>query len=85
MSDKPSRARDKKLPPVHDFPYDPTPMVRDFPPEPQSCLDAVNQYGTYEIQPTQDAESFFPAIAQGLPKGAQVCIGRNELEKMSES
>ena len=29
----------------------------------------VNQYGTYEIQRTADTGNFFPAIAQGLPKG----------------
>lgn len=83
MSKKPDIA-DRKLPPVHDFPYDPTPMVRDFPPEPESCLDAVNQYGTYEIQPTAASENFFPAIAQGLPKGASFSIGATELKNDPE-
>ena len=33
-----------------------------------SCFDMVNQYGTYEIQRTQDTENMFPVIMQGLPK-----------------
>lgn len=85
MSERPTTARDKKLPPVHDFPYDPSPMVRDFPSEPQSCLNLINQYGTYEIQRTADTEHFFPAIAQGLPKGTKIDVGQAELKKMSET
>lgn len=30
--------------------------------------DAVNKFGTYNIQPTADTKNLFPAIAQGLPR-----------------
>jgi len=32
-------------------------------------LELINQYGTYNIQPTADTENVFPAIAQGLAEG----------------
>lgn len=48
--------------------YDPTPMNHAFSGEPESCLDLVNQYGTYNIQKTADTENEYPAIAQGMPK-----------------
>ena len=32
----------------------------------KSSFDLVNQYGTYEIQPTADTENQYPAIAQGF-------------------
>ena len=54
------------------FSYDPAPMTRAFPGQPEDCLDLVNQYGTYNIQRTADTENFFPAIAQGLPKDAHI-------------
>lgn len=34
----------------------------------KDAFDMVNEYGTYEIQPTADTQNTFPAIAQGLPK-----------------
>ena len=39
-----------------------------FPGNADSCFDLVNQYGTYEIQRTQDTENLFPLIMQGLPE-----------------
>ncbi len=54
------------------FPYDPTPMTNHFPGNAESCFDMVNQYGTYNIQPTADTENFFPAVAQGLAADADV-------------
>lgn len=50
------------------FPYDATPEVHRFPGNADSCFDMVNQYGTYEIQRTQDTENLFPLIMQGLPE-----------------
>ena len=50
------------------FPYDATPDVHRFTGNAGSCFDMVNQYGTYEIQRTQDTENIFPMIAQGLPQ-----------------
>ena len=34
---------------------------------PETVIDQVNNYGTYNIQPTADSENPFPAVAQGLP------------------
>lgn len=34
----------------------------------KDAFDMINEYGTYEIQPTANTENTFPAIAQGLPK-----------------
>ena len=50
------------------FPYDATPDVHRFTGNAGSCFDMVNQYGTYEIQRTNDTENMFPMIAQGLPE-----------------
>ena len=50
------------------FPHDATPDVHPFPGNTDSCFDQVNQYGTYEIQRTQDTENIFPLIMQGLPR-----------------
>ena len=34
--------------------------------ETKNVFDLVNEYGTYEIQPTCDTENQYPAIAQGF-------------------
>ena len=34
--------------------------------ESKTVFDLVNEYGTYEIQPTADTENQYPAIAQGF-------------------
>ena len=44
------------------FPYDAAPDVHQFRGVPQNCFDLVNQYGTYNIQPTTDTENLFPLI-----------------------
>lgn len=36
----------------------------------------INQYGTYEIQPTADTDNPFPKIAQGLPKKRNRKVGK---------
>lgn len=33
---------------------------------PDTAFDMVDFYGTYEIQPTQDTDNTYPAIAQGF-------------------
>lgn len=48
--------------------HDPAPQLHSFPGVPRSCFDLVNQYGTYNIQPTADTENTFPLIAPGLPR-----------------
>lgn len=35
--------------------------------QPETAIELINKYGTYEIQPTNDSENDFPKIAQGLP------------------
>ncbi len=65
------------------FPYDATPDVHRFSGQPDSCFDLVNQFGTYEIQRTQDTENVFPLIAQGLPKKLQdIHLDKDDLEKI---
>jgi len=34
--------------------------------ESKNVFDLINEYGTYEIQPTCDTENQYPAIAQGF-------------------
>ena len=34
--------------------------------ESKTAFDLVNEYGTYEIQPTADTENQYPTIAQGF-------------------
>ena len=36
--------------------------------EDKTAFELVNQYGTYEIQPTANTENQYPAIAQGFNK-----------------
>lgn len=36
---------------------------------PEDSIQMVNNYGTYEIQPTADTENQYPAISQGFNKG----------------
>lgn len=50
------------------FPYDETPDIHNFRGVPESCFDVVNQYGTYNIQPTTNTENLFPLIGPGLPR-----------------
>ena len=48
-------------------PYDTTPMMNPFFGQPEDTFDLINKYGTYNIQPTNEQENPFPAIAQALP------------------
>ena len=50
------------------FPYDAAPDVHQFRGVPQDCFDLVNQYGTYNIQPTTDTENLFPLIGPEMPE-----------------
>lgn len=45
-----------------------TPSAQSFPAKPKTVFDAVNMYGTYNIQKTSDTDNEFPKISQGLPK-----------------
>ena len=63
-------------------PYDATPDLHSFRGIPESSFDIVNQYGTYNIQPTADTENLFPLIAPGLPRRwREMRLGKNDLER----
>ena len=63
------------------FPCDAAPDVHQFRGVPQNCFDLVNQYGTYNIQPTSDTENTFPLIAPGLPKAYRnMKLDKHDLE-----
>ena len=47
--------------------YDPTPMNHPFFGQPEDVHALINQYGTYNIQPTNEQENAFPMIMQALP------------------
>lgn len=34
--------------------------------QPDDVFELINKYGTYNIQPTNDSQNEYPAIAQGL-------------------
>lgn len=64
------------------LPRDSTPDVHQFRGIPESCFDLVNQYGTYEIQPTTNTENVFPLIGQGLPEQwKELKIDKYDLER----
>ena len=45
-----------------------TPSAEAFFGQPDDLYALVNQYGTYNIQPTNEQENAFPMIAQALPR-----------------
>jgi len=64
------------------MPFDAAPQVDAFPGDPESCFDLVNQYGTYNIQPTADGDHTFPLIAPGLPrKWKRMWLDKYDLER----
>ena len=66
------------------FPHDATPDIHHFSGSPESCFDLVNQYGTYNIQPTADTENVFPLIAPGLPHAwKEMRLGKDDLKQES--
>lgn len=53
---------------IHEsYPDCPDPRVHQIPGDPGSAWEMVNKYGTYNIQPTSDADHQYPSIHQGLP------------------
>ena len=49
------------------YPDCPDPRIHQIPGDPASAWEMVNKYGTYNIQPTSDADHQYPSIHQGLP------------------
>ena len=65
------------------FPYDAAPDVHQFRGVPQNCFDLVNQYGTYNIQPTADTDNLFALIAPGLPRRwREMKLEKGDLEQL---
>lgn len=63
-------------------PFDATPKLTPRFGVPKDCSDIVNKYGTYNIQPTADAENTFPLIAPGLPtQYHNMKLTKNDLEE----
>ena len=50
--------------------YDKTPSSTPVMGQPKDADELINKYGTFNIQPTAESETDFPAIAQGYPKNA---------------
>ncbi|MBO4854366.1 MAG: hypothetical protein J5482_04425 [Oscillospiraceae bacterium] len=50
------------------LPHDATPDVHAFFGDPDNCFDVINKFGTYNIQPTAEADNLFPLIGHGLPR-----------------
>ena len=50
---------------------------------PESTFDLVNQYGTYNIQPTSHTENLFPLIGPELPERWRTMrLGKDDLEDL---
>lgn len=45
---------------------------------PENVWEAVNKFGTYEIQPTADTDNEFPTIAHGNPRGKKQKSNKNK-------
>ena len=66
-------------------PHDETPMMNPFFGQPESTFDLINKYGTYNIQPTNEQENAFPAIAQALPtQWRDKEVTKEELERLAQ-
>lgn len=64
------------------LPYDAAPSAHARFGQSGGVGELLNRYGTYNIQPTNEQENPFPAIAQALPtqyRGTEVT--KEELEK----
>lgn len=48
--------------------YDPTPSVTTVYGDPETCMELLNKYGTYNIQSTAESDNLYPLIAHGLPR-----------------
>ncbi|MBQ9393783.1 MAG: hypothetical protein IJU18_07345 [Oscillospiraceae bacterium] len=67
-------------------PHDDAPDVHAFFGSPDSTFDVINQFGTYNIQPTADADNLFPLIAPGLPHlWRDMALGKDELDDPAPS
>ena len=53
------KSKEKEIKPVMDISSSPTGGL------PGTAIDMVNNYGTYEIQPTAQTDNQYPCIAQG--------------------
>lgn len=66
-------------------PVDKTPMMNPFFGQPEDTFELINKYGTYNIQPTNEQENAFPAIAQALPaQWKDKEVTKEELERLQQ-
>ncbi|MBQ8605389.1 MAG: hypothetical protein IJ408_01510 [Clostridia bacterium] len=49
--------------------------------QPSDATEQVNKYGTYNIQPTNDSDNEYPAIAQGISEKSLKERRRDEIGK----
>ena len=64
-------------------PHDDAPDVHAFFGNPDSTFDVINQFGTYNIQPTADTDDLFPLIAPGLPRPwRSLRLDKHDLEQL---
>ena len=65
--------------------HDDTPMMNPFFGQPEDTFEMINKYGTYNIQPTNEQENPFPAIAQALPtQWRDKEVTKEELERLTQ-
>ena len=65
------------------FPYDPAPAGHQSRAPPQNSFTRVNQYGTYNIQPTTDTENLFPLIGPEMPeRWRHMSLGKDDLDSL---
>ena len=66
--------------------HDPAPDIHDFPGVPESTFDLVNQYGTYNIQPTSHTENLFQLIGPELPpRGRSLRVAKDDRADLSRN
>ena len=53
--------------------------------EPATPEEMVNKYGTYQIQPTAQAENAFPAVAHGFPKNGKIKPARARVKNKGKN
>ena len=64
---------------------DDTPMMNPFFGQPEDTFELINKYGTYNIQPTNEQENRFPAIAQAMPtQWKDMEVRKEELEELQQ-
>lgn len=65
-------------------PHDAAPDVHAFFGNPDNTFDLINQFGTYNIQPTAEADNLFPLIGPALPRQwRDMVLDKDKLEDLA--